>query len=84
MHRAKFYIFQKFNTMIERGRYQFDNLSSIYCIGFLARGIFSKSKQYYHFGRMINQIGEELDDQITHIIVEVNTLESKKQKFKRT
>ena len=38
----------------------------------LAKGIFPKSKEYYHFARLSNQKGEELDDQITHIIVEIN------------
>ena len=45
IQRAKFYAFQKFNTLVERGEYKFDNLTPIYCIGFLAKGIFSKSKE---------------------------------------
>ena len=72
IQRAKFYAFQRFNTMVEKGNYQFDNLHQIYCIGFLAKGIFPKSTEYYHFGRLMNQKGEELDDQITHIIVEID------------
>jgi len=72
IQRAKFYAFQKFNTLVEKGEYKFDNLTPIYCIGFLAKGIFPESKEYYHFARLRNQKGEELDDQITHIIVEIN------------
>ena len=77
IQRAKFYAFQRFNTLVEKGKYQFDNLTPIYCIGFLAKGIFPKSNEYYHFGRLMNQKGEELDQQITHIIVEINKFEKK-------
>jgi predicted transposase/invertase (TIGR01784 family) len=77
IQRAKFYAFQRFNTLVEKGKYQFDNLTPIYCIGFLAKGIFPKSSEYYHFGRLMNQKGEELDQQITHIIVEINKFEKK-------
>jgi len=77
IQRAKFYAFQRFNTLVEKGKYQFDNLTPIYCIGFLAKGIFPKSGEYYHFGRLMNQKGEELDQQITHIIVEINKFEKK-------
>jgi len=72
IQRAKFYAFQKFNTLVEKGEYKFENLPSIYCIGFLAKEIFTNSGEYYHFARLKNQKGEELDDQITHIIVEIN------------
>ena len=81
IQRAKFYAFQRFNTLVEKGKYQFDNLTPIYCIGFLAKGIFKKSSEYYHFGRLMNQKGEELDDQITHIIVEINKFEKKESEI---
>jgi len=54
IQRAKFYAFQKFNTLVEKGEYKFDNLTPIYCIGFLAKGIFPESKEYYHFARLRN------------------------------
>ncbi len=81
MQRAKFYAFQKFNTLVEKGEYKFDNLTPIYCIGFLANEIFPKSKEYYHFARLTNQKGEELDDQITHIIVEINKFDKKESQI---
>jgi len=81
IQRAKFYAFQKFNTLVEKGEYRFDNLTPIYCIGFLAKGIFPKSKEYYHFARLANQKGEELDDQITHIIVEINKFDKKESQI---
>jgi len=63
--------------LVEKGKYQFEDLTSIYCIGFLAKEIFPKSKEYYHFARLKNQKGEELDDQITHIIVEISKFDKK-------
>jgi len=81
IQRAKFYAFQKFNTLVDKGNYKFEKLTPIYCIGFLAKGIFPKSKEYYHFARLTNQIGEEIDDQITHIIVEINKFEKKESEI---
>lgn len=81
IQRAKFYAFQRFNTLVEKGKYQFDNLTPIYCIGFLAKGIFPQSSEYYHFGRLMNQKGQELDQQITHIIVEINKFEKKESEI---
>ena len=82
IQRAKFYAFQKFNTMVEKGKYRFDNLTPIYCIGFLAESIFHKSDEYYHFGRLKNQNGEEMDSQISHVIVEVAKFGKPKHKVK--
>ena len=70
MERAMFYAFQKLNTMVEKGKYFFDNLTPIYCIGFLAHNIFP-SKEYYHYGTLKNQFGETMNTQIVHIIVEI-------------
>jgi len=72
IQRTKFYAFQKFNTLIKRGKYYFKGIPPIYCIGFVAKSIFPKSKEYYHYGRLKNQIGEEMDHQMTHIIVEIS------------
>lgn len=72
MQRAKFYAFHRFNTLVKKGDFQFDDLTPIYCIGLLAKNVFPQSKEYYHFARLKNQKGEELDDQITHIIIEIS------------
>ncbi|MEM1324039.1 MAG: PD-(D/E)XK nuclease family transposase, partial [Bacteroidota bacterium] len=72
IHRSKFYAFQKFNTFVRKGNYFYEDLPKIYCVGLLARNLFRHSKQYYHFATLKNQIGEELDDQITHIIIEIS------------
>jgi len=77
IHRSKFYAFQRFNTLVERGKYRFEGLTKIYCIGFLANNIYPKSELYYHFGTLKNQIGENIDNQITHIIVEISKFDKK-------
>jgi len=77
IQRSKFYAFQRFNTLVERGKYKFENLTKIYCIGFLAHKIYKESEQYYHYGTLKNQIGEELDNQTTHIIVEISKFEKR-------
>ena len=71
MQRLKFYAFQRFNTFIKKGDFEFDNLKKIYSIAFLAHNIFPNSKEYYHYGTIQNQHGEEMDSQITHIIIEI-------------
>ena len=40
IQRMKFYAFHRFNTLVKKGKYKFENLSQIYCIGFLANNIF--------------------------------------------
>ena len=54
IQRAKFYAFQKFNTMVEKGKYRFANLPKIYCIGFLAKKIYPDLETYYHYGTLKN------------------------------
>lgn len=77
IQRTKFYAFHKFNTLVERGNYKFEQLTPIYCIGLLAKSIFPNSKEYYHFGRLKNQKGEEMDKQITYIIIEIDKFKKK-------
>ncbi len=72
IQRAKFYAFQKFNTLVKKGDFFYNALPRIYCIGLLAKNIFPESEEYYHFATLRSQKGEELDHQITHIIVEIS------------
>ncbi len=81
IHRLKFYAFQRLNTFVKRGDYEFDDLKPIYCIGFMAHDIFPDSKEYYHIGTLQNQHGEEMDRQITHIIVEISKFDKKESEI---
>jgi predicted transposase/invertase (TIGR01784 family) len=71
LQRMKFYAFQKFNIMVKKGHYRFNNLTKIYCIGILAENIYPY-EQYYNFGQTTNQFGQIMDDQITYITVELD------------
>ncbi len=83
IQRAKFYAFHRLNTLVERGKYKFDSLTPIYCISFLAKDIYPKSEQYYHFATLKNQVGEELDRQIVHIIVEIGKFDKEPPKINK-
>jgi len=77
IQRSKFYAFHRLNTMVKKGLFKYENLKKIYSIVFIGNKIFPKSELYYHFGTLKNQIGENLDDQITHVIVEISKFEKK-------
>jgi predicted transposase/invertase (TIGR01784 family) len=69
-HRMKFYAFQKFNTMVKKGRYLFNDLTPIYCIGILANDI-NELPDYYNISSTKNQNGVVIDEQITYVTVEL-------------
>ncbi len=78
MQRLKFYAFQKFSTLVNQGDFIYKDLKKIYCIAFLEKNIFPESKEYYHYGTLQNQNGEEMDSQITYLIVEISKFEKRK------
>lgn len=69
IHRAKFYAFHRFNTMVRKGNYRFNDLKQIYTISILA-GKTYQTDLYHQIGTLKNQSGELMDDQITHIVIE--------------
>ena len=42
IQRMKFYALHRFNTLVKKGKYKFENIPKIYCIGILAVDIFLK------------------------------------------
>lgn len=76
IHRAKFYAFHRFNTMVRKGRYRFNDLKKIYTISILAGRTYG-TDLYHQIGTLKNQNGELMDDQITHVVVELD-------KFRKT
>ncbi len=70
IHRGKFYAFKRLDRMVKKGEYKFDDLKSIYLISFLEGKVYA-SDEFRHFGCIRNQHGELMDDQITHIVVEL-------------
>ena len=71
IHRAKFYAFHRFNTMVRKGRYRFNDLKKIYTISILAGRTYG-TDLYHQVGTLKNQNGELMDDQITHVVVELD------------
>jgi predicted transposase/invertase (TIGR01784 family) len=79
IQRMKFYAFHRFNTLVKKGEYKFENLPKIYCIGFLANNIFPQIADYHNNSALKNGKNEIIDDQMTFITVELAKF--KKQLF---
>ncbi len=71
IHRGKFYAFHRLNKMIRKGKYRFNDLKPIYIISFLAGNTF-KTKEFHQISVLKNQHGELVDNQITHVFIELN------------
>ena len=71
IQRLKFYALHKFNTMVKRGKYKFDNLTKIYCIGFSAENIY-KDTQYYRRGLLTDSNGLIMDPLLEYITIELS------------
>lgn len=69
--RMKFYAFHKFNSLVQRGNFDYNRLDRIYCIGILANNIFPNAA-YHTVGTIRSAGGELLDDQITYVTVELD------------
>jgi predicted transposase/invertase (TIGR01784 family) len=71
IQRMKFYALHRFNTFVKKGDYKFENLPKIYCIGILAKNIFSQITDYHNISVLRNAKNEIIDDQMTFITVEL-------------
>lgn len=72
IQRMKFYALYRFNTLIKIGKYTFEGLPKIYCIGILASNIFSDITDYHNIAMLRNEKGELIDDQMTFVTVELD------------
>lgn len=71
IQRMKFYALYRFNTFVKKGKYTFENLPKIYCIGILANNIFSNITGYHNIAVLRNEKGELIDDQMAFITLEL-------------
>lgn len=71
IQRMKFYALHRFNTMVKKGAYKFEDLTKIYCIGILAVNIFPSVKQFHNIAVLRNDKNEIIDDQMTFITIEL-------------
>jgi predicted transposase/invertase (TIGR01784 family) len=68
--RMKFYGWQKFNTMVKKGDFDYSNMNRIYSIGILANNITNYAK-YHNISWIKNQDNELVDDQTVYVTVEL-------------
>lgn len=71
IQRMKFYALHRFNTLVKKGEYKFENLPKIYCIGILAQNIFPQIVYYHNIAILRNAKNEIIDDQMSFITVEL-------------
>ncbi len=71
VHRAKFYAYFLLNEMVEKGgEMKYNKLRPIYTISFLDGKVYP-TEELHHNICLRNQHGELIDDQITHIMLEL-------------
>jgi predicted transposase/invertase (TIGR01784 family) len=72
IQRMKFYALHRFNTLVKKGEYKFENLPKIYCIGILAKSIFLQIADYHNIAILRNAKNETIDDQMSFVTVELD------------
>lgn len=72
IQRMKFYALHRINTLVKKGEYRFENLPKIYCIGILAKTIFSQIADYQNIAILRNEKNETIDDQLSFVTVELD------------
>lgn len=70
IQRMKFYGLHKFNTLVERGKFDYANLPKIYCIAFLEKPVLS-TFAYHTVSNLRDEQGNLVDAQMTFILVEL-------------
>jgi predicted transposase/invertase (TIGR01784 family) len=70
VQRMKFYALHKFNTIVERGEFDYANLRQIYAIAFLEKNILPTA-HFHTVANLRSEQGEIIDNQMTFITVEL-------------
>lgn len=70
VQRMKFYALHKFNTLVERGEFDYANLPKLYTIAFLAKSILPVTS-FHTIANLRSEQGEIIDHQLTFITVEL-------------
>lgn len=70
VQRMKFYALHKFNTVVERGEFDYANLPKIYAIAILAKNILPTA-HFHTVANLRSETGEIIDTQMTFITVEL-------------
>lgn len=72
LQRMKFYAAFKFNTLVKKGAYSFENLPNVYCVGILKNRIFPHIDDYHNISTLRNEKGEQTDSQLSFVTVELD------------
>ncbi len=70
VQRMKFYALHKFNTLVERGEFDYANLPKLYTVAFLEKSILGTS-HFHTVANLRSEQGEIIDNQMTFITVEL-------------
>ncbi|MEZ0483582.1 Rpn family recombination-promoting nuclease/putative transposase [Fibrella aquatica] len=70
VQRMKFYALHKFNTVVERGEFDYANLPKIYAVAILAKNILP-IPYFHNVSNLRSERGEIIDTQMTFITVEL-------------
>lgn len=70
IQRMKFYALHKFNTLVERGEFDYANLPKIYAIAFLEKSILPTA-HFHTVANLRSEQGEIIDSQMSFITVEL-------------
>jgi predicted transposase/invertase (TIGR01784 family) len=71
VQRMKFYALHKFNALVKKGKFDYANLSKIYCVAILANNIIP-FPNYHTVANLRNENGELFDDQMMFVTVEMD------------
>jgi predicted transposase/invertase (TIGR01784 family) len=71
VQRMKFYALHKFNALVKKGKFDYANLSKIYCVAILANNI-NPFPNYHTVANLRSENGELFDDQMTFVTLEMD------------
>jgi len=69
--RSTFYAANRYGLITKKGDFYFDKLKKIYMISFLNGIVYPNSSELHHIGKLRNQHGELMGDEITQIMFEM-------------
>jgi len=69
--RSTFYAANRYGLITKRGDFLFDELKKIYMISFLNGVVFPDSLELHHIGKLRNQHGELMGNEITQVMFEM-------------
>ena len=71
LNRLKFYTFQRFDTLVKKGNFDFGTIERIYGIGILGSQM-TTLPNFHNILTLKNQDGIEVDDQLIYVTVELS------------